>query len=221
MFRRGLTRRTVPCDWRPKWQCDIHTGETLHTFNDEVFERPLLFYSMDGKRLLAVNSSEIMGNFGLWDVETGVLLQKFVMAVYAHTSLGVAISPDGTKLAVHDEVGISVFDMNASRVQITSKQLQGPHHLGRTAVRVAKLAWSRDGARIATASAEDDMVSVWPLQLENGRHIQSRVGLEAWRNLCCLTFSPDLSLLAGVQMFADGTGDPRKECISGTPTLGN
>ncbi|PPQ78332.1 hypothetical protein CVT25_011703 [Psilocybe cyanescens] len=138
-----------------------------------------------GERTTHSTNSEIMAKSCLWDVHTGDIVPVFVMAVCGHTSHGVALSPDGRKLAVHDEraVGWTPLPQKGS------------------------IAWSQDGTLIATASVENDIVSVWSLQ--DG--IAPRIALEAWSSPTALTLSSDLSLLACIQTYADGSDNAMKQ----------
>jgi serine/threonine-protein kinase len=120
------------------------------------------------------------GTVKLWEVESGRGVRSFN---YPSRVFALAVSPDGTTLAVAGEAGvISLHDVSTGR-QIGS--FTG-HQSG-----VESLAFSPDGAILASAGW-DHTVRLWDRESKKG--IAVLRGLE--RHVLCVRFSPDGKLVA-------------------------
>ncbi|HWQ11313.1 MAG TPA: WD40 repeat domain-containing protein, partial [Roseiflexaceae bacterium] len=95
----------------------------------------------------------------------------------------VAFSPDGTTLAVGVSAMVSMVDADTldSRAQLTG-------HAGR----VTSLAWSADGALLASGASDDNDIRVWDAGSDTLKHTLS--GHTGW--VRSLAFSPDGTTLA-------------------------
>ena len=127
------------------------------------------------------------GSFILWDVSTQ---ERIGTLDGAGGAWATAFSPDGTQLAIQDELLIQLWDVASRRKTAT---LQG-HSDG-----VTSLAYSPDGGLLASGSS-DSTVKLW--DVEGRKEIATLKGHEAQVN--AVAFSPDGTLLAS------GSGDSWK-----------
>ncbi|HLG17186.1 MAG TPA: WD40 repeat domain-containing protein [Blastocatellia bacterium] len=137
-------------------------------------------FSADAKRIAATSDT---GKLRVWDASSG--REQFVTDL-DNPGAGLAFSPDGRRLAVAMEYQpiVKVWDLASGKLLHT---LSGHH------ARVLRVAFSPDGARLATGSY-DNTAKVW--DLASGRELWS-VRPKAFA-VFGVAFSPDGSRLATV-----------------------
>ncbi len=151
-----------------------------------------LAFSKDGKTLVSVNS---MGRsrqdvVRIWKVDTGEQLRRFPLELTYNDSQGVALSPDGSLLAVLPEARDTLREgpivlMDVATGRVARRFANQKHGCG--------IAFSPDGKLLATAEAEGTILLWDPV---SGKAIDQLKGASsACRSLF---FSPDGNVLASV-----------------------
>lgn len=135
------------------------------------------------KNLVATNSGM---NIKLWDADAGVMVKDLGPAKFDVTSI--AISPDGTKLAVgaglYDNNAVQIWDLNTYELKWTIEKHQKS---------VEAVAFSRDSKHLASFS-RDETVKVWSVQ--TGELVRTEKVHGGWGGP--IAFSPtDDTLAAG------------------------
>ncbi|MEJ2302091.1 MAG: protein kinase [Anaerolineales bacterium] len=142
-------------------------------------------FSPDGSRLVTTYCTEAAAY--LWDAVSGEKLAKFIHGGGYPGVFAVAFSPDGTRIATGgggDSSLAKIWDVSTGEMLLSLSGHSEP---------INKLAFSEDGKRIATASA-DRTVKVWDAY--TGREQLSLEGHSGFAN--DVVFSPDGKLLATV-----------------------
>jgi WD40 repeat protein/class 3 adenylate cyclase len=106
-----------------------------------------LAFSPDGRTLAAAAPD---GHVTLWDVGSRSLLHGSINAGPGFLLVGVGFSPDGATLATASEVGVNLWD-----VETGTSLPDFPY------VAAHDLAWSADGAMLATARVSEGGAEVW------------------------------------------------------------
>jgi WD40 repeat protein len=145
-----------------------------------------LFITPDGKTLIS-NSFAGDRTVCAWELATGKLLRQF--PGHRDENGAVAVSPDGTELAIGQDAVIHFYDLASGR---ELRQIKSP--LGGT----EGLAFSPDGRMLASGH-ERQTVILWDLASTGGREL---VRLAAEQNkLTLLAFSADGKTLAASGML--------------------
>ena len=189
---------------------EVETGRLINTLtatqrtksNESSKRVSSIAFSPDGQ-LLASGSADD-GTIKLWDVETGQNIVTFSEKPEPNSSmLCVALSPEGTKLAVGSAEGIKLLEVPTGKHIYTRQHID----IGELdfALNVFSVAFSPDGRMLASASW--DGVKLW--EVETGDNITTLQGHT--RMVDSVTFSPDGLTLAshmvgGIQMWEVGTG---------------
>jgi WD40 repeat protein len=171
---------------------DVETGEPRAGFSYELSPdlasgRRLwatgLAFTPDGK-LLAVGSED--GSTALVEAATGKLIRTLAGHTDIVVSRGVAFAPDGKTLATASFDGdIRLWDV-ASGTQTAEFTRHG--------LRVLSIAFSPDGAYLASTSDQGGHLYVWDVkQPENARTLRVGQGVVTW-----MTFAPDSNVLGTV-----------------------
>jgi WD40 repeat protein len=169
---------------------DAHTGSRLHLL-EKQHRRPVraLAFNAKGDRLA---SASLDTTFVIWDTDRG---EKVLSQKAAHPLLSVAFDPAGDHVLAGGENGV-----------LQRWPLHGdgpPHNLGKPewgqhANGVRYLAFSRDGAFLATAGSD---AIVWLWDARTYRPLEKLVGHVG--TVTAVAFSPDGRRLASAGM--DGT----------------
>ena len=161
--------------------CDINERQPLQTFGNQAGVTQL-FWLAGSNQLLSRGSRD--GTVGLWEAADGG--QTAVLNQYAQyqEATSVSWSPDNTRLAVGTTGGtILVWSVAEQRVE----RVLGGHDGG-----VKLVAWSPDGALIASNGSSDELVRVW--QADSGQMVQSFAGHS--NTVTAVTWSPDGTVVA-------------------------
>lgn len=174
------------------------TGDSLGQFEAESGrEIEIMNFTADGNTLMLkvlsvhdiADQKVYTGTIVLWDVATGKEMKRFDIP---DDSEGVFLSPDGTILAITEDVvtepeterGVNLWDVETG----TNTGIR----LGGHTSTVSQVAFSRDLSRIATASF-DGTVRMW--DAATGQLMHAPFGDHSGRVLA-VAFSPDGRLLA-------------------------
>jgi WD40 repeat protein len=145
-----------------------------------------LGFSADVQRLVSVSEA---GWVKVWDVARGQEIRSAKVAK-DHTG-GAAVSPDGELLAYGGEDGtVRLWDLSRGQ-EVRALAVDDQERRGRKMSTVDAIAFSRDGRRLAAASA--GVVRIWELPTFQEVYTISPAG--AGKDLA---FSPDGGLLIGV-----------------------
>ena len=186
-----------------KWiATKIHRHRALELWNVETrtrvkaieiepihsFER--ITYSADGGKVIFVTWN-YKGNrlVFIWDVKTDKPLKR--LEVQAGD---VAISPDGSQIAIHDELGIKIIDVSTGRIdrQITPSN----DGLWTSDDPDPRIAWSPNGQFLASATSKRSETKLYLMSLTPGSAqvpILTRLECPPTKYVDQLAFSPDSS----------------------------
>lgn len=184
---------------------DAQTGEQLFLKQHQTSVIAVAF-SLDGTRLASTSIEEsdtgrkprkyLPGELKVWDGRTGQ--EAFSLTTQTAFLIGVAFSPDGTRLAgtsvpfdaqhqlLPGEVKVKVWDSKTGQEMSSFK--------GHTGM-VSSVSWSPDSARLASASA-DKTVKIWDVRTgQEALTLQSHTA-----QVTGVTFSPDGARLASASV---------------------
>jgi WD40 repeat protein len=190
---------------------NLTSGQPVHSL--AAGRTIALGWSADGKTLTTVGLKGERGKAGvfevrLWDFPAAES-RKPVLVPLSRVPSSIALSPDGTRLAVpHWEGGLRVWDLVKDRVVL---ELAGSA--------VSAVAWSPTGGVIATASSEH---AVRFLEAGTGKELKALIG--DYENGAPVGFSPDgawalLSGDKGLELWKTDTWT-RAEATYGGPATG-
>jgi len=165
------------------------TGRELTKVEHKEEVREVTF-SPDGRLLGAISTN---GSVSLLDTGKRVVHKKFLSG---NSGLGLAFSPDSTKLATASGDYAVVWDVNTGESLFRASHTDDPSK-ARGLVWVDDVKFSSDGRYLATAG-RDSTARVW--NLETGREV---VRLEHGANVNAVAFSPEDSILGTASW--DGT----------------
>ena len=164
-------------------------------------------FQPDSQRIAAVTGS---GALSVWDLGTSRALLRTDLWEESNRPIPmsllagrhpIAISPDGSRLAVGSGLGVRVLDVNSGKTVLTL-----PGHAGG----VVTVIFSPDGSRIASSARSDVGVRLW--DASSGDQIASFLGTPVDGAVASLSFSPD-----GKRLFAGArNGEAR---VWDVPTL--
>jgi WD40 repeat protein len=176
----------------------VSDGQLIHSFSidDDIGIRKVVF-SLDGERLFGVSYGENPGIYS-WQIDTGEQIGRISLDV--KDNLGIAFSPDGNILALGNCVGYGEYGCN--KAEITLWQTNDGQLLHRLSVRgayVSDLAFSEDGAILASSTTDGEMpsqvqsqVQIW--RVSDGALLDTLE--EQTGRVQEVAFSPDGSILA-------------------------
>ncbi|MEP7289142.1 MAG: WD40 repeat domain-containing protein [Chloroflexota bacterium] len=137
---------------------DIATGKMLTDFPSNIEQVLALGWSPDSKRILSISVEAEMGKLKIWDT-LGTLLESRA----AGTSVWLAWSPDGSKLAVSVALGVvRIFDGTTLAYLY---DLVAPESSGKAydpVYNIYRIAWNPDGTQIASGSL-NGLVRIWDI----------------------------------------------------------
>jgi WD40 repeat protein/DNA-binding SARP family transcriptional activator len=172
---------------------DLRTGRVDRTIGGHTAPISALAFAADGDRLLTTAAD---GTARMWDLTVAGGRDWLTVAASAHGWSGVAISPDGTRLAIAAEQGVSVRDLTTGDEVAALEGRPGP---------IAELVFSPDGRLVAGASAMGSVpagrstaIAVWDVRTGELTMLAGHDGAVG-----ALAFSPDAALL--LSGGADGT----------------
>src|SRR5262249_45742175 len=191
-------------NWRlaAVWQVD--TGKQLMTLKGHTAIITSVVFSPDGRRIATAdwNNQEKFSEVRLWDLASGAEIHRFPR--FPYPVRGLAISPDGRKLAVGknvrgeltpeqvalDPTTVSVWNAeNGERLHSLVMPSENPTHIPG----VPFLAFSPDGTQLAGPDNSGASVFVWdPV---SGKLL---IKLAASSDTSCVAYSPDGSRLAAI-----------------------
>jgi WD40 repeat protein len=120
----------------------------------------------------------------LWDVETGTEVDSFKSFVNPHSVNSLAVSPDGTTLAINDNNTMSLVDVAKARERVLLK--------GHSAA-VNAIALSSDSKSLVVAGNEP-IIRQWNFERQTSEAVRNLEGHAGYVN--AVAFSPDNKLLA-------------------------
>ena len=182
------------------WNVKIRTRvKTIEIKSKNSFER--ITYSANGKKVMVVARWGLFLDrlVFIWDVKTDKPVKQLV--VYAHD---VAISPNGSQIAIHDGSGIKIIDTSTENIdrQITLcddslRTSYDPNSL---------IAWSPNGQFLASATKDQSGTKLYLLSLTRGSAhrqipILTRLECPTTKDVSQLTFSPDSSKVVAVLRY--------------------
>ena len=194
---------------------DLWNVETRTHFSGKTIERnaTLFFkhitYSADGEKIMIVTESH--GSLSpnrsvfIWDVKTDKPLKERVVR-----AVDVAISPDGSQLAIQDsdELGIKIIDVSTTstghinqRITPSNDILQNEHDPQAD----PRIVWSPNGQFLASATEKQSKTKLYLLSLarDSGQiPIQvltgTRLNCPTTKRVSQLAFSPDSSKVVAI-----------------------
>ncbi|MBL8207784.1 MAG: AAA-like domain-containing protein [Blastocatellia bacterium] len=129
---------------------DTDTGKEVRTFQAHKGFFMNHFFSPDGKQLITASGNE--ESVKIWEVNTATEIRSFKVKTSPIRFL--ALSPDGTKLAVPEEANsVRLFDVRSGKVAMTLKDQMEQQTWYR------QLVFSPDGAKLAGEG--EKFVQVW------------------------------------------------------------
>ena len=194
--------RTLTLDlWNVKTRIRVKTikSEHLHSFQR-------ITYSADGKKVMAVTHASLSLDrlVFIWDVKTDKPLKQ--LEVHAAC---VAISPDGSQIAIHDELGIKIIDVSTGHIdrQITPCN----DSLWTSNDPNPRIVWSPNGQFLASATTKQSGTKLYLMSLtvthgstQAPIQVLTRLECPTTKYVCQLAFSPDSSKVVAV--LWDSTG---------------
>lgn len=167
---------------------EVTTGKVITTFTGHPQNAMLvgIAFSPDGKRVFSTGADSRLVR--VWDAASGQQLGTFPDE--GKDVFGLALSPDGTKIALGNQDGeITLWDVASGKLL---------HRLSGHAGLVLRLAFSADGQQLASASF-DRQAKVW--DVSSGKEIVTMYGNSG--NVFGVSFNPEGTRLATAG--ADGT----------------
>jgi RNA polymerase sigma factor (sigma-70 family) len=158
---------------------DVATGRERHPAEGHRGGINMLRFSSDGAELISLGVDHRLLE---WDLATQSPRRQFTWPI--DTLNTIALSPDGTTLAVGDREKheVSLWDLSTGkRVRLLGKY-QKP---------IQSIAFSPDG-RLVASGGWDHVIHVWDVR--DGKEIQQIKGFK--KSVSCLRFSPDSKALA-------------------------
>ena len=207
------------------WNVKTRTRvKTIEKESEYSFER--ITYSADGEKVMVITrreSSPPRRLVFIWDVKTDKPLKQLVAR-----AVDVAISPDGSQIAIDDEMGISIIDVSTGSIdrQITqySNSLWTYYDVPN-----ARIVWSPNGQFLVSASAQRyKKTGIYLLSLTRGSAQVSSLTLpesSTTKYIVDLACSPDSSKVAAVlwdykaQKMALSIWCTRSEALVGTTSF--
>ena len=164
----------------------------------EIESEHLLYhitYSADGEKVMFVTWRALSKSRDrtvlIWDVKTDKPLKRLEVE-----ALDVAISPDGSQIAIHDELGIKIIDVGTEHIdrQITlSEDLRTFYDSN------SRIAWSPNGQFLASATTKQSRTKLYLLTRGSAQvPIITRLECSTTKYVCQLAFSPDSSKVVAV-----------------------
>ncbi|KAH9477829.1 hypothetical protein JR316_0010061 [Psilocybe cubensis] len=163
---KGVQALTISPD-RKQLGAVMETGQfSVHNFEngERIFyaetgvKNPFILYSNDCKSILIIDycsGTSRTSDYHLWDALTGSLIVSG--KILLHDPLGFALSPNGHRIAVPDEVGVKVIDLLTNK-EVTDVST-GPRK--RMSEKNCILAWAPDRSTLAIARGAESILYLW------------------------------------------------------------
>lgn len=180
--------------WRPDGQAlvvNTNLGAWIYTAAFEDITRfenvRLAAFSPSGNILVAAKSDR--NELLIWDAESYELVKTIEVQPELPQIEAIALSPDGTQVAVGVENNVEVFDVNSVQ-SVLSLSVESP---------IASLTWKPDGQRLAVGRVSYvDILDLQQSRIRNTLQIDSGKPIARW--------SPDNQTLATLGAYFDGAG---------------
>ena len=179
--------------WNVKTRTHVKTIEIESEYS---FEH--ITYSSDGEKVMVVTrwSLSLDRLVFIWDVKTDKPLKQLVV----HAA-DVAISPDGSQIAIHDsdELGIKIIDVSTEHIDRQVTLCDGSLWISN--ILDSRIVWSPNGQFLASASRERFETKLHLLSLTRGSAqvpILTQLECSSTKHVCQLAFSPDSSKVVAV-----------------------
>jgi WD40 repeat protein len=207
-----------PVTWTELLIWDVESGEILTAVSGpEAWVPRSVDFRSDGKAVAVLDAH---GDLSEWDPQTGERLRSFDVGKPANWEpFQVRYSPHGGSIAVADEYGVTLWDLEAGTRQLFSTREDDRALAGYA----NRLAFSPDGRLLAasmTDLTESAISSVYVWDLERG---EVAAVIPTWGIPGALAFSPDGDSLAvlggGVQLHRfeiSSLEEPRSEICAQT-----
>ena len=175
--------------WSVKTRTCVKTIEIKYSF-----ER-ITFSADGGKVMVVARWGSFPGRLVLiWDVKTDKPLEQLTIQAF-----DVAISPDGSQIAIQDEFGIKIIDVCTGRIDRQIKLYND--RLWTCDDPDPWIVWSPNGQFLASATAEQSGTKIYLLSLTRGNGqapILTRLECPTTKFVSQLTFSLDSSKVVAV-----------------------
>ena len=168
---------------------DVATGKHLKTLQRHIDHIKGVSFSPDGQKLASVSSKK---SIHLWEVETGLFLEKITLRGHTDHVITASFSPDWQTLATvsgigpGDDYAIHLWDVT------TGTHLKTLRHT----YPFWSVSFSPDGQTLASANGiwDDEEYTIHLWDVETGQHLQTFRGHESFHSVL---FSPDGRTITG------------------------
>ena len=177
------------------WDVKTRTRvKTIEIESENLFER--ITYSADGEKVMVVTrwSLSLDRLVFIWEFNSDKPLKR--LEVHAGD---VAISPDGSQIAIRNESGIKIINVSTGHID----RLITPSNdsLWTSDDPDPRIAWSPNGLFLASATAKQSLTKLYLMSLTRGSgqaSILIQLECPTTKHVCQLAFSPDSSKVVAV-----------------------
>ena len=174
--------------WNVKTRTHV---KTIEIESKRSFER--ITYSADGEKVMVITHLSLSPDrlVFVWDFKTDKPLKRLQVKIQALNH--VAISPDGSQIAIHDELGIKIIDVSTGHID---RQITPSNDSLWSNDRSPRIAWSPNGQFLASATEKRSETQLYLMSLTRGSGqvpIITRLECPTTKYVYRLAFSPDSS----------------------------